>query len=87
MPEQRAHYENLARKSGYEPVDAVTKELSLLVAADISSASSKLDKAKTYSVKIQSLNDWLKTQPPHTSAEKPAKEKTSDTPNLFDLKM
>lgn len=85
MPEQRSYYENLARKSGYEPVDAVTKELSLLVAADLSSASSKLDKAKGYGVKIQALEDWLKTTHAHTA--EPAPKKVAETPDLFDLKM
>ena len=84
MPEQRSYYENLARKSGYEPVDAVTKELSLLVAADLSSASSKLDKAKSYSVKIQSLEEWLKTKKTHSPTVKPAEKKAPDTPALFD---
>ena len=85
MPEQRSYYENLARKSGYEPVDAVTKELSLLVAADLSSASSKIDKAKGHSVKIQSLDDWLKTKTPNSTAIKPAPEKTPETPDLFNF--
>ena len=86
LPEQRSYYENLARKSGYEPVDAVTKELSLLVAADLSSASSKLDKAKSYGVKIQGLEDWLKTKKTHMPVAKPAPKKSADTPDLFDLK-
>ncbi|MFA6567806.1 MAG: helix-hairpin-helix domain-containing protein, partial [Victivallales bacterium] len=87
MPEQRSYYENLARESGYEPVDAVTKELSLLVAADLSSASSKLDKARSHGVKIQSLEDWIKTQTPHSPTVKTAPRKTHDTPDLFDLKI
>ncbi len=85
MPEPRSFYENLARKSGYEPVDAVTKELSLLVAADLSSASSKLDKAKSHGIKIQSLDDWLKMKIPHSPTVKPAPKKTSDTPDLFNF--
>jgi DNA ligase (NAD+) len=85
MPEQRSYYENLARQLGYEPVDAVTKELSLLVAADISSASSKIDKAKGHGVKIQSLDDWLKTQTPNSPAVKPAPKKTPETPDLFNF--
>jgi DNA ligase (NAD+) len=83
MPEQRSFYENLARKSGYEPLDAVTKELSLLVVAELSSASSKLDKAKSYGVKIQALEDWLKTT--QTNSAKPEHKKSSDTPDLFDF--
>ena len=83
MPEQRSFYESLARKSGYEPLDAVTKELSLLVVAELSSASSKLDKAKSYGVKIQALEDWLKTT--QTNSAKPEHKKSSDTPDLFDF--
>ncbi len=85
MPEHRTYYENLARKSGYEPLDAVTKELSLLVAADLSSASSKIDKAKGYGVKIQSLDDWLKAQTPHSHTAKPTLPQKTDTPDLFDF--
>ncbi len=60
MPEQRSYYEDLARKNGYEPVDSVTKELSLLVAADTSDNSSKLQKARKAGIKILSLDEWLK---------------------------
>ena len=85
MPEQRSYYENLARKSGYEPADAVTKELSLLVAADLSSASSKLDKARSYGVKTQSLEDWLKMQIPNLPTAKAPLKKAPETPDLFDF--
>jgi len=59
MPEQRSYYEELAARRGFEPVDAVTQELSLLVAADISASGGKLDKARKANIKIIALDDWL----------------------------
>lgn len=59
MPEKRSFYENLAAKHGFKAVDSVTKELSILVAADLSSNSSKLKKANSFGIKILSLQDWL----------------------------
>ncbi|HBC86680.1 MAG TPA: hypothetical protein DCZ94_06990 [Lentisphaeria bacterium] len=86
MPEQRSFYENLASHYGYEPVDTVTKDLSLLVAADLSSASSKLDKAKNNGVKIMSLDDWLKSvNAPSTPSKKSSGKNSDDSPGLFDL--
>ncbi|HCE42510.1 MAG TPA: hypothetical protein DET40_03060 [Lentisphaeria bacterium] len=86
MPEQRSYYENLAKQSGYEPADAVTKELSLLVAADLSSASIKLDKARSHGIKTMALDDWLKSVNAGSSSPKPSPKKTPDNvPDLFDL--
>jgi DNA ligase (NAD+) len=59
MPEQRNYYEGLARQKGYDPVDAVTQELSLLVAADVNASGGKLDKARKANIKIIGLEDWL----------------------------
>ncbi len=83
MPEQRSYYENLARQAGFEPVDSVTKELSLLVCADLSSGSSKLDKAKSHGVKILTLDEWLKTVGTSATQPKKSSTKASDTPDLF----
>ena len=59
MPEQRSYYENMATRRGFEPVDAVTQELSLLVAADVSASGGKLDKARKAGIRIIALEDWL----------------------------
>lgn len=59
MPEKRSFYEDLARKKGYEPVDSVTKDLSLLVAADLTENSSKLVKARKLGIKTVTLQEWL----------------------------
>ena len=64
MPEPRSYYEQIASERGYQPVDSVTKDLSLLVANDINSSSSKLAKAAKLSVKLMSLDDWLRVQTP-----------------------
>jgi len=60
MPEKRSFYEKLASKYTYKSVDTVTKELSVLVAADISSESSKIKKARSLGTRIISIEEWLK---------------------------
>lgn len=60
MPEKRSFYENLASKHGYKAVDSVTRELSILVAADISSESSKIKKARSLGTRITPIEEWLK---------------------------
>lgn len=59
MPEKRNHYEKLAEANGYAAADDVTSALSLLVAADVNDASSKLKKAAKLGVRIVSLADFL----------------------------
>ena len=59
MPEKRSYYENLARQRGYEPVDGVTAELALLVAADPADNSSKLVKARKADIRVMALDEWL----------------------------
>ncbi|MPM28880.1 DNA ligase [bioreactor metagenome] len=59
MPEKRDFYEALAAARGYRAVDAVTRELALLVAADVAAAGNKLNKAREYGVKIMSLEEFL----------------------------
>ena len=59
MPEKRSYYERLASENGYVAVDAVSRDLSLLVAADIYASGGKLDKARKFNVKIISLDDFL----------------------------
>ena len=59
MPEKRSFYEDLARSKGFEPVDTVSKELSLLVAADLSGSGSKLTKAAKLGIKVVALAEFL----------------------------
>ena len=59
MPEKRSFYEELARSKGFEPVDTVSKELSLLVAADLSGSGSKLTKAAKLGIKVVALAEFL----------------------------
>lgn len=60
MPEKRSYYSNLAAKHDYKAVDSVTKDLSILVAADLSSSSSKIKKANSLGIRTISLDDWLR---------------------------
>jgi DNA ligase (NAD+) len=59
MPEKRSYYEELAKSRGYQAVDSVTKELTLLVANDVSESGGKLDKARKLKIEIQELNSWM----------------------------
>ena len=72
MPETRSYYEEIAAKHGYEPADSVTKELSLLVAADLNSGSSKIAKAGKLGVEVKQLDNWLSSL---TATAGPEKEK------------
>lgn len=60
MPEKRSYYENLAQKNGYEAVDNVNKELSILVVANTNEKSSKVLKADNLGIKILTLEEWLR---------------------------
>jgi DNA ligase (NAD+) len=60
MPEKRSYYENLAEQNGYEPVSAVSGELSLLVALDPNAGGGKLSKAAQSGIEVMALDDWLK---------------------------
>ena len=59
MPQKRSYYERLAKTRGWEPADAVTSSLSLLVAMDPAENSSKLVKARKLNIPVVSLSDWL----------------------------
>ena len=61
MPEKRSFYEELAKQAGFEPVDAVTKELALLVAADPAASGGKLNTARKNGIRIVSLDEFLKS--------------------------
>jgi NAD-dependent DNA ligase len=50
---------NLANAHGYEYADNVTAGLTLLVAEDLTSGSSKLKRAAKAGIKIMSLREWL----------------------------
>ena len=69
MPEKRSYYEELAKTKGFQAVDSVSKELGLLVAADVNAASSKRVKAAKLGVKIIALDDFIAME---NSAEKQA---------------
>ena len=60
MPEKRSFYEKIASQNGYLPVDKATKELTTLVVADLSSTSSKIQKAAKLGIRIISLDEWLR---------------------------
>ena len=74
MPEKRSYYEKLATEAGFEPVDAVTKDLALLVAADPEATGGELNTARKNGVRIMALDEFLRsldapaaeTAPPET---------------------
>ncbi len=76
MPEKRAFYEERARRAGFEPADSVTRDLALLVAADASGASGKLESARRNGIKIISPEEFLRLT--ETAAEPPAAEPEED---------
>jgi len=76
MPEKRSFYENLAQQKGFRAVDAVSRELALLVAADLNSGSSKIVKAAKLGVKTISLEEFLQLE------NSPAPEKQSALPQV-----
>ena len=59
MPEKRSYYETVAAEKGFRAVDSVSKELSLLVAADLASGSSKLTKAAKLGIRIMQLDEFM----------------------------
>jgi DNA ligase (NAD+) len=59
MPEKRSFYESIAKSNGLKSADTVTKNLSLLIVADVNSTSSKVKKARNLGVEILALEDWL----------------------------
>ncbi len=74
MPEKREFYRVLAESHGYAPVDDVTGELAVLVAADPAEKSSKLTKAAKHGIRIVALADFLeelKNAPPPTAPPAP----------------
>ncbi len=63
MPKPRSFYESCALAAGYLPVDSVNAKLSLLVAADLESMSSKLKTAAAAGVKVISLAEFMELVP------------------------
>lgn len=61
MPEKRDYYRTLAKMNGYEAVETVGSGLTLLVVADASEHSSKLQKAKSLGVPVMVLDEWIST--------------------------
>lgn len=82
MPEKRSYYEDIARARGLNPVDSVTAQLSLLVAADPSESSSKLQKAAKLGVSVQSLDQWLNGTPQSEQAQEDDKHGDNDKDDL-----
>ena len=78
MPEKRSYYEALAAGNGYEAVDSVTSSLSLLVAADLSSASGKIQKAEKAGIKVMELSSWLASL--ENASGEASQEKGKDAP-------
>ncbi|MBE6402483.1 MAG: hypothetical protein E7039_02020 [Lentisphaerae bacterium] len=89
MPEKRSYYEELARTKGFRAVDSVSKELSLLVAADITGTSSKLTKAARLGVKVMALEDFLTMenlpQSEPSAPSEPELEKSFGVPAMDEL--
>lgn len=90
MPEKRSFYEDLARSKGFEPVDTVSKELALLVAADLNGSGSKLTKAAKLGIKVVALAEFLAMESAAAPLDavkeepEPIPEKTAELP-LFSV--
>ncbi|QSH41242.1 helix-hairpin-helix domain-containing protein [Lentisphaerota bacterium ZTH] len=81
MPEKRSYYEKIASEHGYEPVDHVNKELSLLVAMNPDANGGKLKKARSAGVKIMGLENWLQAvKNGNTTAQQPPEETEPEKP-------
>ncbi|MBR7139621.1 MAG: hypothetical protein IKD44_08750 [Lentisphaeria bacterium] len=83
MPEKRSYYVELAGTKGYTAVDTVTKELALLVAADVNDNSSKLAKARKLGIRIVALEEFLALSVPTPGAAAPSPGE-EEQPELFD---
>lgn len=55
----RQEMEDKAREKGFVPVDSVSKDLNILVCADVNSTSSKMNKAKKFGIKIISEQEFF----------------------------
>lgn len=58
MPEKRSVLEEWSKNYGYDPVNKVSKDLDILVVEDLSSNSSKIQKARKFGTKIISREDF-----------------------------
>ena len=56
---KRSEMESIAREKGFQPVDSVNKDLTILVVADVNSTSSKTVKAKKLGIKIISEQEFF----------------------------
>lgn len=59
MVEPRSHYEAIVTGAGFKVAPAVTKKVSLVVAADATSISGKARKARDYGIPIVQIEDFL----------------------------
>ena len=80
MPEKRSYYERLAADRGYLAVDSVTKDLSVLVAADPAASGGKLDKARKFGIEIISLDAFLNETQAISSQLTNERDLTSENP-------
>ncbi|MBQ4107345.1 MAG: hypothetical protein IJC73_07185 [Lentisphaeria bacterium] len=71
MPDRRSRYAALAEKHGYEAVDSVSGSLDLLVAADPSEQSTKLNQARHLNIRILALEEFLTECGEGTAADEP----------------
>ncbi len=78
MPEKRSFYENMARQAGFEPVSAVNKELTMLIALKPDAGGGKLTKAAKAGVKIVALDEWLKNPDPSDPSDPSDQSDQSD---------
>ncbi|MGE4563885.1 MAG: helix-hairpin-helix domain-containing protein [Victivallaceae bacterium] len=91
MPCEREYYRKLADANGFAATETVNSSLSMLVAADLTETSSKLERARELGIEIRSLEDWLSslsvllTENVASKKEEQKKKKPSldETPNLF----
>jgi len=83
MPEKRSFYENLAARAGFEPVDAVTKDLSLLVAADPEAAGGKLAAARKNGITVVSLDEFLASLDAPSASPAPVEAPVEYRDDLF----
>lgn len=74
-PIPRSECQALAALNGYEPVSSVNKQLTILVAADTDTNSTKAQKARKYGTKVIGFQEWfnsLKIKKLAPKNEKPA---------------
>lgn len=59
MRYERKEMQRIAQQKGFNPIPSVTRDLDVLVTADVNSTSSKIQKAKKYGTKVISEDDFF----------------------------